>query len=1751
MINNPWILSRQYSGSWIRRRLSLEKKKRGLKCRIPLEAAVFTAALSCLLFGLFGFWPFGKGSVIVEDLFSQYTPLLYHFFDCVTGKENLFGDIRIAGGLNLYADTINEILNPFNYVLLLFGRENIYLSVNLLLLLYMTAASASAALFLKETFPDSDPVILSLSCAYGLSGYVFYNYQIIKWEYLVVLLPLFLIALRRMEKKGRGALYSVLLAYQIALSIQLGFETCLFVFFGYGFYLHILVPQQEKKERFRRLVFYSLLGVALSAAVLIPNICTLLTSARSGYTASYIGVMQQHGLDDLFERIFNIFHPAVFALMLCLLPGRIGHSRRRGRKSAKTSGSVRRQRKTWEAETAAYTAAAEKTAAENALDTTAADNGIMDAGPMTAGGNKEVRFYRAWVLFLFLTVLLQPANLIWHLGSYRCFPVRYAYMVLLSAECLCAALYREKSAHGSRDAGAHGQIRKGLFCIFGTALLLAGIALSVRWQERISNAFSTLAISLTCRTETCMVAGILALLTAGSFLITNGAFPFLSASCGKKRLLSASCGKKRLLSASCGKKRFLSGSRGKKVFAVLLTIPALASGLCYGLFFFLPESNQVRQMNEEAYEELSGWNKDAVKSGREEGPLYTGSRIFMRTDAKGNMPRDFALVSRASTLTAYLPTLSDRTQRFLQNFGYYTYWVATDETGGTVISDFVLNEPLLFKASAGDLAISEDSAVTRQQKLSQILTGQEDAAEVIEGSEVSFDGEYEIHTDGKKHLYLETETPSEDFTVFVNGEKLSYDGDSAAEAPSVLIDLGIFEDSDVTVRIRGDGGAAPSEDNVSFLAVDESIWKKAFEEILYGENAEDGANARVLSDAEISDDESRSLLNIRIDDAGDGDTVVLPIVETYGYHVTLNGKTVKPAEVLGGLMGIRTEKGLNTIRIVFIPDGLNAGILVSAAALTVLIVLCVRRRKKKNAAVKSGRGEKDPGEILWLFGILVVYVIPCIGLVFFMGHKALSQATQNGSSVTSQTQDVTVLDTESTEDGVRVDIAGENLMLLPGVRISADSTENNKLLAKYVNDGIRDDDTLRWSSENDREKCDHYVEAKFRETETFGVVRIYWERCNASKYAIEVSDDGKTWQTAASFDTPPVSKEDEIRFDTPVTGRYLRLHVTDVLRNEADATLYYQNVSVLEMEVYSGVEDSFVVRNPEVSAGTERILETPSVPDGYRLEFAGADLESIIDSRGRIADTIADVEVEVGYRLISGSVATDLPGMKITIPASAAAGENAAAEEGAEEADEKTTLPDGVSVREWRPSGGGFVLSDAVKLVLPSSQSGDLSGNADIFAEELKEAGFTVERASALPEENPEEQESKVSLIALQLADEDGTTPFECFASVSGEEGYSIDLASDGKGIYLTAGSVQGLRWAEITLEKILQGAGDGNIPAGCIRDYPRYSVRGFGIDVGRREISLDFLKKLVIALSGAKMNELQVHLNDNETIAQSGYDGTVEGALSLQSGFRLASDIRNKDGESITSEDFFYTKEEFADFISWAADYGVRIVPEIDTPAHSLAFTKVFPELILGDEAGSADELDLSDPEAAELGKEIWTEYVGDGKTFADAKTVGIGMDEYYGSGSDYVDYFNTIANTVSGLDPDITVRAWGSFDWYGADPQSVSTDVQMQVWQFVWQNPEELYEDGFSVINSMSSHLYIIPGGGYDRLDMDYLKDTWEPNVFEQDGTVITIPAYSSRMPGAVYMMWNEKTGTDISEDGLYERFSEPLGVLSGKLW
>ncbi len=281
-----------------------------------------------------------------------------------------------------------------------------------------------------------------------------------------------------------------------------------------------------------------------------------------------------------------------------------------------------------------------------------------------------------------------------------------------------------------------------------------------------------------------------------------------------------------------------------------------------------------------------------------------------------------------------------------------------------------------------------------------------------------------------------------------------------------------------------------------------------------------------------------------------------------------------------------------------------------------------------------------------------------------------------------------------------------------------------------------------------------------------------------------------------------------------------------------------------------------------------------------------------------------------------------------------------------------------------------------------------------------------------------------------------------------GQEGFELDIGMEKDGeVRISARTQQGLCWGLESLRQLC-GASDGAIPTGRIRDYPRYSVRGFGIDVGRRAVSMELLYRIVDALAEQRMNTLLVHLNDNQIISQSAYDGTTEGARRLYAGFRLESDIKNKAGEPLTSQELFYTKEDFSELVAYAAQRGVEVVPEIDTPAHSLALTKLFPKLGLKNHPEAADQLDLSKPETTELVKQIWAEYLtGEDAAFAQTEAVHIGMDEYFGDAEDYLSYMETISEYVRELAPDKRIRMWGSLSGIEGDISNLSRELEMHV--------------------------------------------------------------------------------------------------------
>ena len=729
-----------------------------------------------------------------------------------------------------------------------------------------------------------------------------------------------------------------------------------------------------------------------------------------------------------------------------------------------------------------------------------------------------------------------------------------------------------------------------------------------------------------------------------------------------------------------------------------------------------------------------------------------------------------------------------------------------------------------------------------------------------------------------------------------------------------------------------------------------------------------------------------------------------------------------------------------------------------------------------------------------------------------------------------------------------------NLALRRGVIATSDSTENEALSAYMAIDG--DDSTLasRWSSENNWEDASHYIQLEFPTEISVSFVVLKWERRNVVSYALEGSADGESWEVLQSFDTAPEMKNQEIALPEPVRVRFLRLCTYEVSRNEEDYSDLYQNISLYEFEVYADKPAAYQLEKAEIGYREDgsRYLIVPTAPEGYEAAYLGADYEQVIGSDGTVYDTIQEKEVTVGFRVSSIEDASDVREISqvLTVPAySEAADETDQAggdvavrqdsgrESAFTEQEEQDSLMNGCpevipALAEWKGGRGKFRLSQASRVVVEEGAA--LQGVAELFADQYQAiTGWETEVISGGPED------AETGDIYLGYVGK---------AEGLGREGYLCDITDK---CVIKAETDTGVRWGTVTILQILSR--EGFLPQGKIRDYPRYEVRGFGIDVARKAVSLDTLYVMMETMSYYKMNDLTIHLNDNVILSTSGLAGSVESAMTADSAFRLESDVVNGEGQCLTSSEYAYTKAEFAQFIDTAKSYGVTVVPEIDTPAHSLSITKLFPEYALTARAESVDQIDLGNADAVELVREIWQEALsGAGAAFRDAEIVNIGMDEYYGDGEQYRVYLTEIADLVRAEGK--TVRLWGSLSNIAGRTMPDPENLQMNLWSTVWADPREMYEAGYSLINMQNNHLYVIPGGGYDYLDTEELYENWDANKFYDYNLLEMIPVYSPQMLGAVYMMWNDMSGSldvGISEYDLYERFEQPLPVLAAKLW
>ncbi|QNP75772.1 family 20 glycosylhydrolase [Streptomyces roseirectus] len=381
-----------------------------------------------------------------------------------------------------------------------------------------------------------------------------------------------------------------------------------------------------------------------------------------------------------------------------------------------------------------------------------------------------------------------------------------------------------------------------------------------------------------------------------------------------------------------------------------------------------------------------------------------------------------------------------------------------------------------------------------------------------------------------------------------------------------------------------------------------------------------------------------------------------------------------------------------------------------------------------------------------------------------------------------------------------------------------------------------------------------------------------------------------------------------------------------------------------------------------------------------------------------------------------------------------------------------------------------------------------------------------------------------------------------------GEDGpaESYSMTVSGGRVIVSGASEAGVFYGTRTLKQEVRGS--GGAPEGVVRDAPAKPVRGFMLDIARKNFSAAWIEDRVRELGDLKFNQLGLHFSDDQ-------------------GFRIASDTHPEVVSKV-----HLTKAEVRSIVSLAASRHIEIVPEIDSPGHLGAVLAAHPELRLRNVNGvpTKGAIDISKAASARIVDELLGEYA----ELFPGSDWHLGGDEYqaltvpnpgalypqlataardeYGAGAGVADlatgWLNDRAKAVAGR----TVRAWNDGFYQGTSVQA-DQGIQVAYWtgkEIGARKPVEYLAAGRQVVNYNDEFLYYVLGepNTFVYPTGQRIYERWNPRVLR--GTTEVPATYDSQILGGVFAVWcdlsNSQTQAQVAAG-----IRMPLRATAQKLW
>ena len=163
----------------------------------------------------------------------------------------------------------------------------------------------------------------------------------------------------------------------------------------------------------------------------------------------------------------------------------------------------------------------------------------------------------------------------------------------------------------------------------------------------------------------------------------------------------------------------------------------------------------------------------------------------------------------------------------------------------------------------------------------------------------------------------------------------------------------------------------------------------------------------------------------------------------------------------------------------------------------------------------------------------------------------------------------------------------------------------------------------------------------------------------------------------------------------------------------------------------------------------------------------------------------------------------------------------------------------------------------------------------------------------------------------------------------SADESYHLRVTAAGAS--LTAVGPLGMQRGLATFRQVIEATPRGWRAQWCdIQDQPRFAWRGLLVDAARHFLPVPVVKRNLDGMAAVKLNVLHWHLSDDQ-------------------GWRVESRLFPR-LHTVGGATGYYTQAEVREVVRYAAQRGIRVVPEFDLPGHAGALLAAYPRLASND---------------------------------------------------------------------------------------------------------------------------------------------------------------------------------------------------------